>query len=111
MAVKSVVVYSPEEVSKRLGGISVTQIVAILKAHGYDYTQLTPGSKPWGRGRQVWGMTDDQIAAVVRGQTKRHPPPTEAGQGGEPGGVKPAAHPPWDRRSRLRPRRRRPDES
>jgi hypothetical protein len=78
MVTKDITVHPPEEVARRLGGISVTQLVAILKAHGYEYTQLMPGSKPWGRGRQIWGMTDDQIATLVLGQRRRHPTPHEA---------------------------------
>jgi hypothetical protein len=77
MSTKDITVYPPEEVARRLGGISVTQLVAILKTHGYEYTQLMPGSKPWGRGRQIWGMTDDQIATLILGQRRRHPTPQE----------------------------------
>lgn len=72
---KQIAVYPPEEVARRLGGISVALLVSILKAHGYEYTQLTPGAKPWGRGRQVWGMTDEQIADLIAGQTRQHPKP------------------------------------
>lgn len=74
---REITVHPPAEAARRLGGISVAQLVAILKARGYEYTELMPESKPWGRGRQVWGMTDDQIAAVALGQRRRHPAPKD----------------------------------
>lgn len=77
MSNRSVTVHSPEESARRLGGITVAQLIAILKAKGYPYTELSPGSKPWGRGRQVWGMTDDQIAELVEGQMRSHPRPVD----------------------------------
>src|SRR5262245_45003665 len=72
----SLVVHPPDECARRLGGITVARLIALLKSGGYTYTSLAPGSKPWGRGRQAWGMTDDQIAAVIAGQSKRHPTPS-----------------------------------
>jgi hypothetical protein len=67
------IVYPPKEVARMLAGISVSQLVAILKAKNYPYTELTPDSKPWGRGRQCWGMTDEQIAILISGQERIHP--------------------------------------
>lgn len=70
MSTKMSVVHTPEEVSRRLGGISVATLISLLKAKGYPWTELKPGGTPWGRGRQTWGLTDDQIAVVIAGQSR-----------------------------------------
>jgi hypothetical protein len=75
MSARSVVVHPPTEAASRLGGISVATLIALLKANGYAYTSLSPNAKPWGRGRQLWGLTDAQIAAIAEGQARRHPSP------------------------------------
>lgn len=103
MSTRSITVHKPEEAAQRLGGISIAQLVAILKAKGYDYTELKPGSTPWGRGRQSWGMTDEQIAAFVAGQTRRHPRPDEEQGGTKPDGPAPGLGPlGHDGKSRIR---------
>ena len=81
-------VHAPEECARRLGGISVAALVKLLRAGGYSYTSLQPGARPWGRGRQCWGMTDDQLAEVVRGQAQRH---RGAAEGGRSNAAAPAA--------------------
>jgi hypothetical protein len=92
-------VHTPEECAAMLGGITVKKLVKILKAGGYAYTSLMPGSTPWGRGRQVWGLTDDQLGAVLRGQAKRFPSPEEATSANRTSGLRALG---WDGVSRLR---------
>lgn len=69
-------VHRPEEAARRLGGMTVANLVALLKARGYAFTELSPGVLPWGkgaRGRKHWGLTDDQIAAIIAGQARSMP--------------------------------------
>jgi hypothetical protein len=73
-----VIVHSPEEAARRLGGIAVPTLIAIIKDGGYSFTNLSPGSKPWGRGKRRWGLTDSQIDAVIAGQSRQIPAPTGA---------------------------------
>jgi hypothetical protein len=75
------IVHPPEEAARRLGGISASTLVKLLREGGYAFVSLSPGAKPWGRGRKLWGMTDEQINAVIAGQSRRLPAPTGAGQG------------------------------
>jgi hypothetical protein len=70
-------VHPPEECARRLGGISVAMLIALLKDGRYGFTMLKAGHKPWGRGRQFWGMTDEQISTVIRGQERFHAAPTQ----------------------------------
>lgn len=104
---KVVTVHGPDEVAKRLGGISVPSLVALLKAGGYTYTALQPGAKPWGPGRKLWGLTDEQIAAVATGQARSFKLPEPAGDGAatpRPPATGPL--PGHDGKSRLRRSRR-----
>jgi hypothetical protein len=77
----AITVHPPQEAARRLGGISVSTLVKLLRDGGYSFVSLSPGAKPWGRGRKLWGMTDEQINALIAGQNRRHPPPSGAGQG------------------------------
>jgi hypothetical protein len=61
--------YSPERAAEHLG-ISVPTLIALMKAGGYSYTSLKPGAKPWGRGRQLWGLSAPQLQAVIDGQAR-----------------------------------------
>ena len=65
------VVHSPEQAAQLLAGISVKTLVGLLRTGGYSYVELSPGAKPWGRGRRAWGLTDSQIAAIIAGQTRK----------------------------------------
>jgi hypothetical protein len=99
-----VIVHEPAEAARRLGGISVATLIEILKVRGYEWTELTPGVKPWGkggRGRKRWGLTDDQIAAVVAGQSRRHARPAP---GDAPPPKPKGTIPGWDGKRRLGPR-------
>jgi hypothetical protein len=102
-------VLAPAECARRLG-ITVPTLVALLKAGGYSYTSLRPSSSPWGRGRQHWGLTPDQLAAIVAGQSRRHPTPAEQGRGATAGAAADALTlRGWDGIDRLRgPRRQTP---
>jgi hypothetical protein len=106
MSTKVAEFFAPEQAAEHLH-ISVPTLIALMKAGGYSYTSLKPGAKPWGRGRQLWGLTAPQLQAVMDGQA-RQMPATEssgadvaAGQGG--GRAKKARMlPGHDGRSRLR---------
>jgi hypothetical protein len=101
-------VHPPEECARRLANISVRMLVELLKTHGYEFTNLKPGSTPWGRGRQFWGMTDDQLAALIRGQTRRHPKPAVEQAKTELARIRPGLIAMgWDGKDRIRPVRRR----
>jgi hypothetical protein len=75
------IVHTPQEAARRLGGISVATLVKLLRDGGYSYVSLSPGARPWGRGRKCWDMTDEQINALISGQSRRLPAPSEARQG------------------------------
>jgi len=106
MSIRMVTVHPPDVAAARLGGISVGTLVALLRAGGYPYTMLKPGGAPWGRGRQTWGLTDDQIAAVADGQARTHARPADPGAGIPAAPARVArALPGHDGRSRLKRRR------
>ncbi len=92
-------VLSPRAVSDRLG-ITTGALVALIRAGRYAWTELRPGGKPGARGPNQWGLTDAQLADILRGQERRIAEPTA--------GVAelPAAPPSPDGKSRLRRRRR-----
>ena len=101
MGTKLLTVHPPSEAAAILGGISVATLIALLKAKGYPYTELKPGATPWGKGRQTWGLTDDQLATIVAGQARRHPLPTASGDGASTAPRIPGL-PGHDGKSRLR---------
>lgn len=70
-----IIVHPPEVAAERLGGISVRTLVKLLREGGYSYTELSPGAKPWGRGRRTWGLTDRQIETIIVGQARCIPQP------------------------------------
>jgi len=65
------VVFTPEQAAEQLAGISVSTLIKLITAGGYSYTELSPGAKLWGRGRKLWGLTDQQIQAIVDGQCRK----------------------------------------
>lgn len=69
-------IFEPEAVARFLK-VSRETLVRLLKAYGYAYTELSPEAKPWGSGRQTWGMTRAQIILLIQGQARRHPQPSD----------------------------------
>lgn len=67
-------VLAPGEAASQLG-ISVPALVALVRRHRYDYTELVHGGRPGDRGRNRWGLTPDQVRAIVRGQARQLPLP------------------------------------
>jgi hypothetical protein len=88
-------VLNPSEAAARLG-LPLKNLVAIIRRHRYSYTEIAPGGRPGDRGRNRWGLTEAQLAAILRGQSRHfvQPEPEKA----EP---RPSAASP-DGRSRLR---------
>lgn len=102
-------IYTPDEAAALLR-ISVRTLVELLRVGDYDFADFAPAAsktQPWGRGRKVWGLTQDQLDAIVVGQTRRFPKPSDA-----PGlAPKSAFLPGHDGISRIRevkPRRKKP---
>lgn len=89
-------VVSPGYAAERLG-IPVSGLVAIIRRHKYFFTELAPGGKPGDRGRNRWGLTGDQLAAILRGQERgfREPEPPKTEPNKSPFST--------DGKSRLRP--------
>jgi hypothetical protein len=99
---KAVEFYTPERAAGHLG-ISVPTLIALLKSGGYSYTELKPDAKPWGRGRQTWGLTAVQLQAVMDGQARRFAAADGGvGQGKTPPRKAVPTLPGHDGRSRLR---------
>lgn len=85
----------PAEGAARLG-IPVPELVAMIRRHRYKFTALKSDGKPGDRGRNRWGLTEEQFSAILRGQARqfREPEPAEAATTFEPSSP--------DGRSRLR---------
>lgn len=106
MSTRSEIVYEPEVAARRLGNISVSLLLAILKANPqrYKYTSFhtDPDAKPWGRGRKAWGLSESQLAAIIDGQARTMPEARDKDQAAKP---KPCTTlPGHDGRSRLKRR-------
>lgn len=69
-------VLPPDEVAELLG-VTRVKLIRLLKATGGDFTELTPGAEPWGRGRQDWGMTQAQVKALLTKLARKHADPKE----------------------------------
>ena len=60
-------VYSPEEISDRLGGIAVKSLGELIRNRGLETTTLgyAEQSRKGGPRRRLWGMTDSELAALL----------------------------------------------
>ncbi len=67
-------VLTPEEVCELLR-VTRKKLIRLLKATGGAFTELTPGAEPWGRGRQEWGMTHEQVKALLAKLARKHDDP------------------------------------
>ncbi len=65
--------HRPEEVAARVGGISVKSLVELLRKNGLETTTLgfTEPSRRGGPPRRIWGMTDDQLEALLEFRRNR----------------------------------------
>jgi hypothetical protein len=66
-------IYSPDEISKRLGGISVKSLTELIRNSGLETTTLgySEPSRKGGRRRRVWGMTEPQLEALLALRRRR----------------------------------------
>lgn len=76
-------ILSPGEVAKRMG-ITTADLVAMIRRHRYDFTEIKAGGKPGDRGKRRWGLTESQAAAISRGQRRTPPDPNAQVDSREP---------------------------
>ena len=69
----------PSEAAFRLG-LTVPGLVALIRRYRYKFTELAPGGRPGDRGRNRWGLTEEQLRGILRGQERgfRDPEPEPA---------------------------------
>ncbi|WP_422928640.1 hypothetical protein [Singulisphaera sp. PoT] len=66
----------PKQAAERMG-LALRDLVAIIRRHRYEFTEIKPGGKPGDRGPRRWGLTESQIAAIQSGQARKFLPPEE----------------------------------
>ncbi len=88
-------VLSPAAAAARLG-THVAGLVALLRRGRYRWTEIAPGGKPGDRGRSRWGLTEEQLQAILRAQERQFPEPVPTTTVAAPSPYSP------DGRSRLR---------
>ena len=61
------IVHSPEEVARRLGGVSVKTLADLIRDGGFEVTELgfAERSPRGGNRRRLWGMTDEQVDRLL----------------------------------------------
>jgi hypothetical protein len=66
-------IHSPEEIAERLGGISVKSLTELIRNSGLETTILgyADPSRKGGPRRRVWGMTDQQLEALLALRRRR----------------------------------------
>lgn len=99
--VVSTAIITSTEAAARLG-LTGAQLLAIIRQYRYPFTEIKPGGKPGDKGRNRWGLTEDQIRTILRGQER-------AFRGPDPEPELPnysAASPDGISRARRGPRRR-----
>jgi hypothetical protein len=62
-------IYWPGEAAELLG-MTTGQLTALIRRRRYAFTEMALGGKPGDPGRNRWGLTWDQIQAIVKGQSK-----------------------------------------
>lgn len=72
-------VYSPSEAATMLG-LTVPGLVALIRKHRYPFWEKQPGGRPGDRGRDRWGLTEEHIRVILRGQERIPPDPTPPSQ-------------------------------
>jgi hypothetical protein len=63
------VVLSPGEAAARLN-MTVPNLVALIRRYRYRFTEIAIGGRPGDRGRNRWGLTEEQLEAIARGQER-----------------------------------------
>lgn len=64
--------YSPKEAAEYLR-ISVDRLTTLLRVEKLPFTDLSEkgDAVPWQRGRKAWGLSGDQLAAIVAARSRR----------------------------------------
>jgi hypothetical protein len=89
-------IYRPGEAAAMLG-MTVAALVTLIRRYRYTYREVRPDGRPGDRGRNRWGLSADDIGAIVRGQARVLPDPAPVPEG--PPKASPSSP---DGRSRLR---------
>jgi hypothetical protein len=65
--------HTPEEIAVLLGGISVKTLNDLIRDRGHETTTLgyASPSRKGGPRRRIWGMTDEQLEALLAARRKR----------------------------------------
>lgn len=74
MAVVVPKVYSPREAAE-MSGVSVDILTREILQRRYSYVALKPGGRPGDRAKNRWGLTAEQIVAIVEGLKVTVPTP------------------------------------
>jgi hypothetical protein len=66
-------IHTPEEIARRLGGISVKRLAELVRGGGFEVTDLglAQRSPKGGPRRRLWGMTDAQLNALLAARRER----------------------------------------
>lgn len=71
-------IFTPEEIAERLGGMALKSLGELIRTHSLETTTLgyAPPSRKGGPRRRLWGMTEDQLDALlaVRKRDRRSGP-------------------------------------
>lgn len=99
-------VLTPGEAAAMLG-LTVPDLVARIRQHRYPFVERKPGGQPGDRGRGRWGLTEEQVRAILRGMERLPPDPSPTPPEPNQRSARASAASP-DGRSRLRrgPRRK-----
>jgi hypothetical protein len=65
--------HTPEEIATMLGGISVKTLNDLVRDRGHETTTVgyAPPSRKGGPKRRIWGMTDQQLEALLAARRRR----------------------------------------
>lgn len=94
-------IHEPGEVARTLG-MRREDLNALMIERGYPFFSRKSGGRPGDRRKGSWGLTDDQVAVIVRGETRVVPKAEPEGR--DRGAASPASP---DGKSRLGGRRSR----
>lgn len=66
-------ILSPESIAERIGGISVKSLTELIRKSGLETTTLgyTEPSRRGGPPRRIWGMTEQQLLALLNFRESR----------------------------------------
>jgi hypothetical protein len=65
--------HTPEEIAERLGGIAIKTLNELIRKRGLETTTLgyQEPSRKGGPRRRLWGMTDEQLDALLALRRRR----------------------------------------